>query len=105
MTRPNLLCICIVINGSPASGGFFGEGADLIGDLVGDDFVVELCIDDELERRRGVACLAVSICELAVAAELEVFAVGPEFVVASPPADDGGALTDPHELPRNSEPV
>ena len=105
MTRPNLLCICIVINGSPPSGGFFGDGADLAGDLIGDDLVGELCIDDELERRRGVACFAVNICELVVAAELEVFAVGPEFVVVAPPAEDGGALTDPHELPRNSEPV
>lgn len=63
ITRPNLLCICIVINGSDRGGGFVGDSADFVGDLLGDlvgdlagdlagdDFDGELCLDDELERR------------------------------------------------------
>ena len=115
ITRPNLLCICIVIKGSDKGGGGFtwdGAGAilvgdftgDLLGDLVVEDFDGELCLDEELERRRGeLFSLAVNTCELGVV-ELEVFEL--DLVAAAAPLlVDGGALTDPHELPRNSDPV
>ena len=108
ITRPNLLCICIVINGSDKGGGGFAwNGAvlvgdfigDLLGDLVGEDFDGELCLDDELERRRGALfSLAVNTCKLGVV-ELDL------VPAAAPLLVDGGALTDPHELPRNSDPV
>ena len=109
ITLPNLLCICIVINGSDRGGGFTGDNTDLVGDLVGEDFDGELCLDDELERRRDVFfSLAVNTWELGVV-ELEGFdgvTVEFDFVPAvTSLLVDGGALTDPHELPRNSEPV
>ena len=76
--------------------------------MVGEDFDGELCLDDELERRKYVYfSLAVRTWELGVA-ELEVFEVPVEFDVVAAAAFllvEGGALTDPHELPRNSEPV
>jgi hypothetical protein len=118
MTRPNLLCNCIVMRGSLRRGGddFDAGGAPeepaLEGDVPPDnaeeeedsDFFGEECRDDVADDNPPRRCDDDAASLAVTTAELKVVEVGADMSV-----DLSGLcvplLLDPHELPKNSDPL